>query len=118
MGIVGIGIDVCGLDRWEAMTARRPGVVDRVLTPTEAGLAAHSQAARFAAKEALAKALGAPGGLDWQDAEVVSDPSGRPSFAVKGTVAALADSLGVSSLHLSLSHDAGVATAVVIAEAN
>ena len=117
MGIVGIGIDVCGLERWQAMAARRPGVVERVLTPAEAGLASHSQAARFAAKEALAKALGSPGGLEWHDAEVVSDPSGRPSFEVRGTVAALAASLGVSALHLSLSHDAGVATAVVVAEA-
>jgi len=117
MGIVGVGIDVCGLERWQAMASRRPGVVERVLTPAEAGLAPHSQAARFAAKEALAKALGSPGGLEWHDAEVVSDPSGRPSFAVRGTVAALAEALGVSALHLSLSHDAGVATAVVIAEA-
>ena len=116
MGIVGIGIDVCGLERWQSVAARRPGVVERVLTPAEAGLALHSQAARFAAKEALAKALGSPGGLEWHDAEVVTGAAGRPSFAVRGTVAALADSLGVSTLHLSLSHDAGVATAFVIAE--
>ncbi|MDA8440020.1 MAG: holo-ACP synthase [Propionibacterium sp.] len=116
MGIVGIGIDVCGLDRWQQAAARRPGLVEKVLTPAEAGLGPYSQAARFAAKEALAKALGSPGGLSWHDAEVVRGPAGQPSFEVRGTVAALVESLGVSALHLSLSHDSGVATAVVVAE--
>ena len=77
---------------------------------------AHSLAARFAAKEALAKALGAPRGLLWTDAEVVTDDRGRPSLLVYGTVAAAAARLGVTGWHLSLSHDAGIASAVVIAE--
>ena len=55
-----------------------------------------SQAARFAAKEALAKALGAPAGLSWQDAEVVTDDRGRPAFKIIGTVAARAAELGVA----------------------
>ena len=75
-----------------------------------------SLAARFAAKEALAKALGAPGGLHWTDAEVCVEDSGRPGCAVRGTVAARAAELGVRTWHVSLSHDAGVASAVVIAE--
>ncbi|MDO4717396.1 MAG: holo-ACP synthase [Propionibacteriaceae bacterium] len=114
--IVGIGVDVCSVERFAAMAARRPGTVSKLLTPAEAGLPVHSQAARFAAKEALAKALGSPGGLSWQDAEVVSCPAGQPSFRIGGTVAALAESLGVTRLHLSLSHDAGVAIAMVVAE--
>lgn len=118
MAIVGIGIDVCGLDRWQRVAARRPGLVEKVLTPAEAELAPPSQAARFAAKEALAKALGSPGGLAWHDAEVVRGPQGRPAFEVRGSVAARVAELGVSALHLSLSHDAGVATAVVVAEAS
>ena len=69
--IVGIGVDVCSVERFSAMAARRPGVVSKLLTPAEAELPVHSQAARFAAKEALAKALGSPGGLSWQDAEVI-----------------------------------------------
>ena len=73
-------------------------------------------AARFAAKEALAKSLGAPVGLRWLDATVVQDSNGRPSLRVSGTVEARADDLGVSSFHLSLSHDAGIASAVVVAE--
>ena len=76
-----------------------------------------SQAARFAAKEALAKALGAPAGLSWQDAEVVTDEHGRPAFKITGTVAARAAELGVGTIHVSLSHDAGIASAVVICEA-
>jgi len=75
-----------------------------------------SLAARFAAKEALAKALGAPGGMQWTDAEVRTDSLGRPSIVVVGTVAVVADALGVTDWHLSLSHDGGVAAATVIAE--
>ncbi|MFE2326353.1 holo-ACP synthase, partial [Streptomyces sp. NPDC059385] len=71
---------------------------------------------RFAAKEALAKALGAPAGLLWTDAEVYVEDSGRPRLRVTGTVEARAAALGVKSWHVSLSHDAGVASAVVIAE--
>ena len=75
-----------------------------------------SLAARFAAKEALAKALGAPVGMNWHDAEVVSEESGRPRFDLRGTVLARANDLGVVSVHLSLSHDAGIASAVVVLE--
>ena len=67
--------------------------------------------------EPLAKALGAPSGMSWLDAEVVTDPTGRPSFAISGTVAARAAELGVASIHVSLSHDAGIASAVVVCEA-
>lgn len=75
-----------------------------------------SLAGRFAVKEALAKALGAPPGLAWLDAEVRTDRSGRPSLRVGGTVAAAAARLGVRSWHVSISHDGGMAVAVVIAE--
>ena len=75
-----------------------------------------SLAARFAAKEALAKALGAPGDLYWHDAEVMVGEHGRPHLEVRGTVAGRAAQLGVTSWHISLSHDGGVASAVVVAE--
>jgi holo-[acyl-carrier protein] synthase len=120
--IVGVGIDVAEIARFEAALDRTPAMADRLFTPAERTLpdgtprGIASLAARFAAKEALAKALGAPRGLRWTDAEVSTDPSGRPRLAVTGTVAAAADALGVCSWHLSLSHDAGVASAVVIAE--
>ena len=114
--IVGVGIDVVDIARFERALTRTPGLAARLFTPQERVLPPHSLAARFAAKEALAKALGAPGGLAWTDAEVRTEGSGRPVLEVRGTVAARAAELGVVSWHLSLSHDAGVASAVVIAE--
>ncbi|MBO0846112.1 MAG: holo-ACP synthase [Nocardioides sp.] len=116
MAIVGVGIDVVDLARFEAVLRRRPGLSARLFTPAEAGLAHASLAARFAAKEALAKALGGPGNLAWHDAEVVSESSGRPLFTLRGTVAARATELGAVHVHLSLSHDAGIASAVVVLE--
>jgi len=115
--IVGVGIDVCDVERFATSVRRRPGLVDRLFTPAEADRPIASQAARFAAKEALAKALGGPSGLVWTDAEIVTDADGKPSFAISGTVAARAATLGVATIHVSLSHDAGIASAVVVCEA-
>jgi holo-[acyl-carrier protein] synthase len=116
MPIVGVGTDVCGIDRFAASLARTPGLRERLFTTAEAALPEASLAARFAAKEALAKALGAPGDLAWHDAEVVAEPSGRPRLVLTGSVAAAASRAGVAVTHLSLSHDAGVAFAVVVLE--
>ena len=104
------------------MLARRPGLADRLFSAAEQRNAADvprnpaSLAARFAAKEAVAKALGSPGGLSWQDCEIVSLPSGQPEVRVSGAVAALAEELGITTFHLSLSHDGGFAIAMVVAE--
>ena len=114
--IVGVGIDVVDVARFGESLERTPGLRTRLFTPDEASRPLASLAARFAAKEALAKALGAPVGLAWQDAEVVSESSGRPVLSVRGSVAARATELGVTSLHVSLSHDAGIASAVVVLE--
>lgn len=114
--ILGIGTDVCGIARFEAMLARRPGIAARLLTADECALPVASQAARFAAKEALAKALGSPGGLRWLDAEVVRGEHGRPHFELRGTVADLLARTGGTDVHLSLSHDADLATAFVVVE--
>jgi holo-[acyl-carrier protein] synthase len=114
--IVGVGIDVCDIERFAASLERTPGMRERLFTPSEATRPVASLAARFAAKEALAKALGAPIGLAWHDAEVVSESSGRPIFELRGTVAARAAELGVARVHVSLSHDAGIASAMVVLE--
>jgi holo-[acyl-carrier protein] synthase len=114
--IVGVGIDVVDVERFIKTLERTPGLRDRVFTETEARKPPASLAARFAAKEALAKALGAPAGMQWHDAEVRTDDTGRPWLEITGTVATRASQLGVQSLHLSLSHDAGIASAVVILE--
>jgi holo-[acyl-carrier protein] synthase len=115
--IVGVGIDVVDVARFGATLERTPALLERLFTPTERAMALNSQAARFAAKEALAKALGAPAGMLWQDAEVHRGIDGRPHFEVRGTVAAAVDALGITSIHVSLSHDAGIASAMVVAEA-
>lgn len=115
--IVGIGIDVVDVGRLARALERTPRLAARLFTDIERqATRPESLAARFAAKEAVAKALGAPGGLRWRDAEVVTDASGRPRLAVHGGVAEQAQSQGITTWHLSLSHDAAVATAVVVAE--
>ncbi|MEU7182737.1 MULTISPECIES: holo-ACP synthase [Streptomyces] len=120
--IIGVGIDVAEIERFGAALERTPELARRLFIEQELLLASGerrgtaSLAARFAAKEAVAKALGAPGGLHWTDAEVYVEDSGQPRLRVRGTVAARAAELGVRAWHVSLSHDAGVASAVVIAE--
>jgi holo-[acyl-carrier protein] synthase len=114
--IVGVGVDVCGIDRFESSLRRTPALAERLFTPGERILPVASLAARFAAKEALAKALGAPPGLEWHDAEVVREDSGRPVLLLTGTVQEAARRLGAATAHVSLSHDAGVATAFVVLE--
>jgi holo-[acyl-carrier protein] synthase len=116
MAVIGVGIDVVDIARFAASLERTPGLREKLFTTSEAARPLHSLAARFAAKEAIAKALGAPGNLHWHDAEVVSEESGRPVLELRGTVLARANDLGVSSVHLSLSHDAGIASAVVVCE--
>ncbi|MEN3610380.1 holo-ACP synthase [Plantactinospora sp. ZYX-F-223] len=120
--IVAVGIDVVLVDRFARALARTPLLADRLFTEAERATgsggprSAESLAARFAAKEAVAKALGAPVGLRWHDCEVVADPDGRPWLTVSGTVAAAATERGVQRWHLSLSHDGGIASAMVVAE--
>jgi holo-[acyl-carrier protein] synthase len=114
--IVGVGIDVVDISRFAESLVRTPELRDRLFTAGEIDLGIASLAARFAAKEAMAKALGAPGNMHWHDAEVVSEASGRPVMTIRGTVLARANELGVTSCHLSLSHDAGIASAMVVLE--
>lgn len=111
--IDGIGIDVVDIERFSQSLARTPGLAQRLFTDAEGGLPISSQAARFAAKEALAKALNAGKGLPWLDAEVINLESGKPEFFFRGQIADLVDGARV---HLSISHDAGIASAVVIVE--
>ena len=116
MPVVGVGIDVVDVARFGESLDRTPALRDRLFTTAEATRPMASLAARFAAKEALAKALGAPVGLAWHDAEIVSEETGRPRFELRGTVAARAEELGALHVHVSLSHDAGIASAVVVLE--
>ena len=114
--ILGVGIDVVDVERFTRTLQRSPRLRDRLFTDTEQQLPPASLAARFAAKEALAKALGAPVGLHWRDAEVHRGEDGRPHLTMQGTVEKRATELGVRRTHVSLSHDAGIASAVVLVE--
>lgn len=115
--IVGIGTDLCVVSRFREIAERRPGLLERLLNERERATSIASQAGRFAAKEAFAKALGSPGGMSWLDSEVIKDEHGAPSFEVRGTVAARLEELGITRVHLSLSHDGDYTTAMVVCEA-
>jgi holo-[acyl-carrier protein] synthase len=114
--IVGVGIDVVDVARFVATLHRVPALRTKLFTPEEREMPETSLAARFAAKEAIAKALGAPPGMSWQDATVRRIAGAQPVVEVVGTVAAAAAAAGVDRFHLSISHDAGIASAVVVAE--
>ncbi|CAB4654339.1 MAG: holo-ACP synthase [Actinobacteria bacterium] len=111
--IEGIGIDVVDIERFAESLERTPSLADRLFTSAEKLLPISSRAARFAAKEALAKALNAGKGLPWLDAEVINEESGKPAFLFRGEIADLIDG---AKVHLTLSHDAGIASAMVIVE--
>lgn len=121
--IVGVGTDLVGVPRFAAVLRRTPGVADRVFTAAErltsSGRArsTESLAARFAAKEAAAKAIGAPVGYRFVECEVSAAASGRPELHVSGLLGRHAQRLGVTRWHVSLTHDAELAAATVIAEA-
>ena len=120
MAIVGIGVDVVDLARFAGVVERTPEILNRLFTATELlnsegqQLQIHSLAGRFAVKEAVAKALGAPSGMEWHDC-VVSN-GGQPMITLSNTVASVSDSLGITNWHVSLTHDGPVAIAYVIAE--
>ena len=111
--IDGVGIDVVDIARFQESLERTHGLKDRLFTESEKSKGISSLAARFAAKEALAKALHVPAGLNWQDCEIINLENGRPVFLFHNQIAELIDGADV---HLSLSHDAGIASAMVVIE--
>jgi len=120
--IRGIGVDAVDLDRFRATIRRRPQLVDRLFSAGERADVAPSVdplprlAARFAAKEAVMKALGVGiGAFAFTDVEVVSHPGGAPGLRLRGGAAVLADGAGVGSWHVSLTHTGLVAVASVVA---
>jgi holo-[acyl-carrier protein] synthase len=114
--IIGIGVDMVDIGRFEGAIRRTPALAARLFTESERCGRPESLAATFAAKEAVAKALGAPAGLSWTDVEVIRDASGCPRLEVRGTVAGAARQRGIRHWHVSLSHDAGMSIAMVVAE--
>ena len=119
---VGLGIDLVDVPRFAIVLARRPSLKDRVFTPAELVYAlamanpVPSLAARFAAKEAVMKALGV--GLfafPFADVEVQRHASGQPVLALRGRAASLAEARGARHWLVSLSHTGSSAAAVVVA---
>jgi holo-[acyl-carrier protein] synthase len=111
--IDGIGIDVVDIERFSESIERTPALLEKLFTPSERDKPIASLAARFAAKEALYKALSPEHGLSWQDAEVINLSNGKPAFLFRGGIADLVDG---AQVHLSLSHDGGIASAMVVLE--
>ncbi|MDE0545427.1 holo-ACP synthase [Microbacterium sp. C7(2022)] len=114
--IAGIGVDMVDIARFEKTIERTPRLLERLFTPAERALKPHSLAARYAAKEALIKALGGSDGVHWTEIEVTPEASGRPWFTLTGSTADVIVERGISSIHLSMTHDGGFASAYVIAE--
>jgi len=122
--ILGLGLDVAELDRiGENLDRHGDRFIARVLTEAEAATlpetgAAAYVAARFAAKEACAKALGTgfADGVTLKSIEVRSLPSGAPTLMLHGRARELAQAMGATRLHLSLTHGRDVAAAVVVLE--
>ena len=123
--IVGSGIDLVEIARIrQSMERFGSRFLERVFTGSEQAYclrkrnAAESLAARFAAKEAAAKALGTgiSRGVNWLEIEVIREPSGRPSIRFRGRAAEIAEQMGVAQIALSLTHTASLAMASVILE--
>ena len=123
--IIGLGTDICQIER-VARYVERYGerFTKRCFTPREIEHClrytnnAEQFAARIAAKEAASKALGTGWrrGVHWKCFEVANEPSGKPILRVHGRAAEIASEMGVRNINVSLTHDAGVAVAVVIFE--
>jgi holo-[acyl-carrier protein] synthase len=114
--IRGIGVDVVDLARFVRQIERTPRLVPRLFTENERRLPAHSLAARFAAKEALIKALGDSAGITWHEMEVTTDSGGNPEFRLHGKAVEALAARQITSVHVTMTHDAGVAVAFVVAE--
>lgn len=123
--IVGLGVDIVEIERMAAALERRPRMKERLFSAEERkycdarGRPEVHYALRFAAKEAVLKALGTGfSGMQFKDVEVVREASGRPVPHLSGRAAERAAELGVIEMHLSLSftHSTAVASAVALTE--
>lgn len=115
--ILGIGVDTVDIARFERTLARTPKLRDRLFTEAERDRPLHSLAARFAAKEALIKALGGSDGLRWHDMEITRAVDEAPRFVLTDRLALALARVGAAWPHVSMTHDGGIATAFVVVEA-
>jgi holo-[acyl-carrier protein] synthase len=119
--ILGLGVDICEIARMEQALARHPTMRERVFTPEEIaycdrkGRPAESYAGRFAAREAVIKALGGYRGRRWQDISVTRAPSGAPAIRLTGNAKVRADELAVASVLVTFTHERSNAVAFAVA---
>jgi holo-[acyl-carrier protein] synthase len=120
--VIGIGVDLCEVDRMRASLARTPTLRRRVFTEAERAYCdrradpTERYAARFAAKEAVMKAMGVGmGACKWREIEVAKAPSGAPSVRLHGGASVLASERGITEWHLTLTHTHRVAEAIAVA---
>jgi holo-[acyl-carrier protein] synthase len=122
MSAIAVGLDMVDVPRFGAVLARRPGIALRLFTEKERAYAATlanpvpSLAARFAAKEAVMKALGVGlGSFAFCDVEVEREPGGKPRLVLAGRAAELSCELAAREWLVSLTHTSTAAVAVVLA---
>jgi holo-[acyl-carrier protein] synthase len=119
--ILGLGVDICEIARMERALERHPTMRDRVFTPEERAYCdskarpAESYAGRFAAREAVVKALGGYRGRGWQDISVARAPSGAPEIRLRGNAKLRADALGVTDVLITFTHERSNAVAFAVA---
>jgi holo-[acyl-carrier protein] synthase len=119
--IAGIGVDICEIARMERALARHPTMRERVFTPGEIAYCeakarpAESYAGRFAAREAVIKAIGGYRGRRWQDISVVRGAAGAPAISLTGNAKLRADALGVFRVLISFTHEKANAVAFAVA---
>ena len=127
MAVVGVGVDAIEIQRVRDALTRTPTLLARLFTERERAscvtrcgdLRYGGLAARFAAKEAVAKALGTGiRGFAFRDIEVLSAEDGRPTIELRAGALAAAQNMGVTRVHVSLSHSTGVAVANAVAESD
>lgn len=121
MEILGLGVDLCEIARMERALARHPTMRDRVFTPEEIAYCdskarpAESYAGRFAAREAVIKALGGYRGKRWQDISVTRAPTGAPAISLSGNAKLRADALGITRVLVTFTHERTNAVAFAVA---
>lgn len=109
-----IGIDLVDIVRMQRALQNTPALLQRLFHVDEQKLSTESLAARFAAKEALAKAIGNPSMLSWNEISIVNEESGKPIMKLHGKTEQNLKALGINRIELSLTHDGGMAGAVVM----
>ena len=117
--VIGIGVDLVDVTRFEEHLAKTPKLLERLFVPAEREASVQTVAGRWAAKEAVLKAMGTGWvrGISWRDIEIRNEPGGKPTVAVRGGAKDVVEQLGIAEIHVTISHCRSYATACAIAVA-